>query len=134
MNNIIRYKNDKVKNNEIKKIELIPDININLFIKQFKKKTCEKMTEITPELNPILPCNNYELYIDRIIKRIIYINNKEQEISFIKKIDDGKNKIIYNSIFLYRKSQKKYDENDFTNKTQNNSERIRTKKYFPFVN
>ena len=94
MNNIIRYKKDKVKNNEIKKIELIPDININLFIKQFKKKTCEKMTEITSELNPILPCNNYELYIDRIIKRIIYINNKEQEISFIKKIDDGKNKII----------------------------------------
>ena len=100
VNNIIRYKNDKVKNNEIKKIELIPDININLFIKQFKKKTCEKMTEITSELNPILPCNNYELYIDRIIKRIIYINNKEQEISFIKKIDDGKNKIIYNSINL----------------------------------
>ena len=51
VNNIIRYKNDKVKNNEIKKIELIPDININLFIKQFKKKTCEKMTEITDRNN-----------------------------------------------------------------------------------
>ena len=96
VNNIIRYGKEKIKA-ELKKIELIPDININIFIKQKMKETCEKMTEITDELNPILPCNNYELYIERIIKNIIYINTKEQEISFIKKIDEDKNKIIYNS-------------------------------------
>ena len=96
VNNIIRYGKDKIKN-ELKKIELIPDININIFIKQKMKESCEKMTEITEELNPILPCNNYELYIERIIKNIIYINTKEHELSFIKKIDDDKNKILYNS-------------------------------------
>ena len=96
VNNIIRYGKDQIKN-ELKKIELIPDININIFIKQKMKESCEKMTEITEELNPILPCNNYELYIERIIKNIIYINTKEQELSFIKKIDEDKNKIIYNN-------------------------------------
>ena len=96
VNNIIRYGKEKIKNG-LKKIELIPDININIFIKQKMKESCEKMTEITEELNPILPCNNYELYIERIIKNIIYINTKEQELSFIKKIDEDKNKIIYNN-------------------------------------
>ena len=99
-NNIIRNKKDTVKD-EVKKIEFIPDyLNINIFIKSKKKKRCEKMTEITEELNPILPCNNYELSIDRIIRKILYINNNEQELSFIKKNEDGKNKIIYNNINL----------------------------------
>ena len=99
-NNIIRNEKDTVKD-EIKKIEFIPDyLNINIFIKSKKKKRCEKMTEITEELNPILPCNNYELSIDRIIRKILYINNNEQELSFIKKNEDGKNKIIYNNINL----------------------------------
>ena len=99
-NNIIRNEKDAVKD-EIKKIEFIPDyLNINIFIKSKKKKRCEKMTEITEELNPILPCNNYELSIDRIIRKILYINNNEQELSFIKKNEDGKNKIIYNNINL----------------------------------
>ena len=99
-NNIIRNEKDTVKD-EVKKIEFIPDyLNINIFIKSKKKKRCEKMTEITEELNPILPCNNYELSIDRIIRKIVYINNNEQELSFIKKNEDGKNKIIYNNINL----------------------------------
>ena len=99
-NNIIRNKKDTVKD-EVKKIEFIPDyLNINIIIKSKKKKRCEKMTEITEELNPILPCNNYELSIDRIIRKILYINNNEQELSFIKKNEDGKNKIIYNNINL----------------------------------
>ena len=99
-NNIIRNEKDTVKD-EVKKIEFIPDyLNINIFIKSKKKKRCEKMTEITEELNPILPCNNYELSIDRIIRKILYINNNEQELSFIKKNEDGKNKIIYNNINL----------------------------------
>ena len=100
MNNIIRYEKNQVKD-ELKKIEFIPDyLNINIFIKSKKKKRCEKMTEITEELIPILPCNNYELSIDRIIRKILYINNNEQELSFIKKNEDGKNKIIYNNINL----------------------------------
>ena len=99
-NNIIRNEKDTVKD-EVKKIEFIPDyLNINIFIKSKKKKRCEKMTEITEELNPILPCNIYELSIDRIIRKILYINNNEQELSFIKKNEDGKNKIIYNNINL----------------------------------
>ena len=99
-NNIIRNEKDTIKD-EVKKIEFIPDyLNINIFIKSKKKKRCEKMTEITEELNPILPCNNYELSIDRIIRKIVYINNNEQELSFIKKNEDGKNKIIYNNINL----------------------------------
>ena len=99
-NNIIRNEKDTVKD-EVKKIGFIPDyLNINIFIKSKKKKRCEKMTEITEELNPILPCNNYELSIDRIIRKILYINNNEQELSFIKKNEDGKNKIIYNNINL----------------------------------
>ena len=99
-NNIIRNEKDTVKD-EVKKIEFIPDyLNINIFIKSKKKKRCEKMTEITEELNPILPCNNYELSIDRIIRKIVYMNNNEQELSFIKKNEDGKNKIIYNNINL----------------------------------
>ena len=99
-NNINRNEKDTVKD-EVKKIEFIPDyLNINIFIKSKKKKRCEKMTEITEELNPILPCNNYELSIDRIIRKILYINNNEQELSFIKKNEDGKNKIIYNNINL----------------------------------
>ena len=99
-NNIIRNEKDTIKD-EVKKIEFIPDyLNINIFIKSKKKKRCEKMTEITEELNPILPCNNYELSIDRIIRKILYINNNEQELSFIKKNEDGKNKIIYNNINL----------------------------------
>ena len=99
-NNIIINEKDTVKD-EVKKIEFIPDyLNINIFIKSKKKKRCEKMTEITEELNPILPCNNYELSIDRIIRKIVYINNNEQELSFIKKNEDGKNKIIYNNINL----------------------------------
>ena len=106
VNNIIRL---KVNNNDSKisninkittKIELIPTINFNLFIKPKKKKRCEKMTEITEELNNILPCNNYELYIDRIIKKIIYINNKEQELEIINGLEGDKNKFIFNSINL----------------------------------
>ena len=58
------------------------------------------MTEITEELNYILPCNNSELYIKNIIKKIIYLTNKEQEISFMKEIENDKNKFIYENINL----------------------------------
>ena len=58
------------------------------------------MTEITEELNYLLPCNNSELYIKNIIKKIIYLTNKEQEISFIKEIENDKNKFIYENINL----------------------------------
>jgi len=87
---------DKKTENKISEIEIIPVFNNNLFIKHKKIKRCEKMTEITEELNNIIPCNNYELYIERIIRKIIYINNKEQEISFI----NNNNKIIYNNVLL----------------------------------
>ena len=60
------------------------------------------MTEITEDLNLILPCNNYELYIERIIKKITYINNKEQELSFMKQLggNEIKNKNTYDKIDL----------------------------------
>ena len=87
---------DNKTENKISEIEIIPVFNNNLFIKHKKIKRCEKMTEITEELNNIIPCNNYELYIERIIRKIIYINNKEQEISFI----NNNNKIIYNNVLL----------------------------------
>ena len=99
VNNIIRLNENNIKN-VTTKIELIPTINYNLFIKPKKKKRCEKTTEITDELNNILPCNNYELYIERILKKIIYINNKEQELQIINGLDGDKSKYIYNSINL----------------------------------
>jgi len=99
VDNIIRLNETNIKN-VTTKMELIPTINYNLFIKPKKKKRCEKMTEITDELNNILPCNNYELYIERIMKKIIYINNKEQELEIINGLEGDKNKYIYNTINL----------------------------------
>jgi len=106
-----KKKKKKIKNkleanlrikNEFLSIEIIPAINNNLFIKQKRIKKCDKMTEITEDLNLILPCNNYELYIEKIIKKITYINNNEQELSFIKQLGDNenKNKIAYDSVNL----------------------------------
>ena len=106
-----KKKKKKIKNklennlkfkNEFLSIEIIPAINNNLFIKQKRIKKCDKMTEITEDLNLILPCNNYELYIERIIKKITYINNKEQELSFMKQLggNEIKNKSAYDNIDL----------------------------------
>ena len=106
-----KKKKKKIKNklennlkfkNEFLAIEIIPAINNNLFIKQKRIKKCDKMTEITEDLNLILPCNNYELYIERIIKKITYINNKEQELSFMKQLggNEIKNKSTYDNIDL----------------------------------
>ena len=106
-----KKKKKKIKNklennlkfkNEFLSIEIIPAINNNLFIKQKRIKKCDKMTEITEDLNLILPCNNYELYIERIIKKITYINNKEQELSYIKQLGENeiKNKSTYDNIDL----------------------------------
>ena len=106
-----KKKKKKIKNklennlkfkNEFLSIEIIPAINNNLFIKQKRIKKCDKMTEITEDLNLILPCNNYELYIERIIKKITYINNKEQELSFMKQLggNEIKNKGTYDNIDL----------------------------------
>ena len=89
----------KIKN-EFLAIEIIPAINNNLFIRQKIIKKCDKMTEITEDLNLILPCNNFELYIERIIKKIIYINDREEEISFKKELGNDNNKIRYNNIKL----------------------------------
>ena len=58
------------------------------------------MTEITEDLNLILPCNNYELFIEKIINKIIYVNNNEQQLSFIKDPLDNTNKKIYKNIYL----------------------------------
>ena len=106
-----KKKKKKIKNklesnlkfkNEFLAIEIIPAINNNLFIKQKRIKKCDKMTEITEDLNLILPCNNYELYIEKIIKKITYINNKEQELSFLKQLggNEIKNKSAYDNIDL----------------------------------
>ena len=57
------------------------------------------MTEITEDLNLILPCNNYELYIEKIIKKITYINNNEQELSLLKVSYDGLNEFPYLGLF-----------------------------------
>ena len=86
--------------NEFLAIEIIPAINNNLFIRQKIIKKCDKMTEITEDLNLILPCNNFELYIERIIKKIIYINGRVEEISFKKELGNDNNKIRYNNIKL----------------------------------
>ena len=91
--------NPNIKN-EFVTIKIIPAINNNLFIKKKKIKTCEKMTEITEDLNLILPCNNYELFIEKIINKIIYVNNNEQQLSFIKDPLDNTNKKIYKNIYL----------------------------------
>jgi len=91
--------NHNIKN-EFVTIKIIPAINNNLFIKQKKIKKCDKMTEITDDLNIIVPCNNYELFIEKIIKKIIYINNNEQQLSFIKDTLNNTNKKIYKSINL----------------------------------
>ena len=91
--------NPNIKN-EFVTIKIIPAINNNLFIKKKKIKTCEKMTEITEDLNLILPCNNYELFIEKIINKIIYVNNNEQQLSFIKDPLNSINKKIYKNIYL----------------------------------
>ena len=102
--NKIKNKNKTKVNQNIKNefvtIKIIPAINNNLFIKQKKIKKCDKMTEITDDLNIIVPCNNYELFIEKIIKKIIYINNNEQQLSFIKDTLNNTNKNIYKSINL----------------------------------
>ena len=95
-----QIKNEKNKilndytNNNIFVIE--KQENMNIEIKYKKKKRCEKMTEITSELNPILSSNNIELYFKRILKKKRYINKKEQDISFIH----NKSEIIFNNINL----------------------------------
>ena len=91
--------NPNIKN-EFVTIKIIPAINNNLFFKKKKIKTCEKMTEITEDLNLILPCNNYELFIEKIINKIIYVNNNEQQLSFIKDPLNNTNKKIYKNIYL----------------------------------
>ena len=91
--------NPSIKN-EFVTIKIIPAINNNLFIKKKKIKTCEIMTEITEDLNLILPCNNYELFIEKIINKIIYVNNNEQQLSFIKDPLNSINKKIYKNIYL----------------------------------
>ena len=102
-NNINNLKIEKLfyiklsyNNNIINNFKIVN--NGNIIIKQKKKKRKDKMTEITEELNPLIPINNIEFNIDKIIKKIKYINNKEQEIYFIK--DMNNNEIKYTNILL----------------------------------
>ena len=98
-------------------IEFTIDKNNNLFIKRIKKSQCDKITEITEELNRIEPNNHYELIFEGIInlnedivnknnmKAInpennitnnnkIIIDNNKQEFSFMQNdMDNDKNKV-----------------------------------------
>ena len=60
------------------KIELIIVNNDNLFIKGRKKDKCDKITEITDELNKIEPNNHYELIFEGIINLNDDITNKNK--------------------------------------------------------
>ena len=94
----IKNEKNKILNNYTNKNIFVIEKqeNMNIEIKYKKKKRCEKMTEITSELNPILSSNNIELYFKRILKKKRYINKKEQDISFIH----NKSEIIFNNINL----------------------------------
>ena len=102
INNLIIQKISDIQlswNTYIQSLQIIYSENNNLIIKrQKKKKKKEKMTEITEELNPIFPCNIIEFNIEKIIQKIKYINNKEQEFYFLKDINN--NDIKYNNVIL----------------------------------
>ena len=94
-------------------IEFIIVNNDNLFIQKIKKKQCDKITEITEELNKIEPNNHYELIFEGLInlnedfskkdnnlinsnKNENIIDNNKQEFSFIKKESNDKKQEINN--------------------------------------
>ena len=60
------------------KIELIIVNNDNLFINGIKKNKCDKITEITEELNKIEPNNHYELIFEGKINLNEDITNKNK--------------------------------------------------------
>ena len=105
--------NNNKNNNELikEKILIIENQkNMNMQIKQKKKKRHEKMTEITSELNQIIPFNNNEFFIEGIIKKNKYINNKEQELEII----NSKKNIIYNNINLEVDNKETLEINPYT--------------------
>ena len=103
-------------NNRKKDIEFIIIKKNNIFIERTQKIQCDKITEITEELNRIEPNNHYELIFEGKINingDITKINNKtkkniidnnKQQLSYIK--GDKKDKIIITDI-----SKKKIDYN-----------------------
>ena len=111
-NTVNNNNKNKNNNNELIKDKILiieNQKNMNIRIKQ-KKKLQEKMTEITSELNQILPFNNNEFYIEGIIKKNKYINNKEQELEII----NNKNNIIYNNINLEIDNKETLEINPYT--------------------
>ena len=82
-------------NNQKLNIEFIVINDNNLFIENIKKKTCDKITEITEELNRIEPNNHYELIFEGIVnlnEDITNINNNKGQNIII-----NKQEISYNS-------------------------------------
>ena len=93
-------------NNAVEEIQK----EMNILIKRQKKKRCEKMTEITSELNQLIPYNNKELYYEGISKKNRYINNNKQELSFIR----SKNREINKEINLEIKQEISLEINPYT--------------------
>jgi hypothetical protein len=110
--NILLVENKKNKNTKLD-IEFIIVNNDTLFIQKIKKKQCDKITEITEELNKIEPNNHYELIFEGLINLNEDFNKKEnnlinsnkneniidsnkQEFSFIKKESNDKKQDINN--------------------------------------
>ena len=110
--NIFLTENKKNKNTKLG-IEFIIVNNDNLFIQKITKKQCDKITEITEELNKIEPNNHYELIFEGLInlnedfnkkesniissnKNENIIDNNKQEFSLIKKESNDKKQEINN--------------------------------------
>lgn len=110
--NILLTENKKNKRPKLD-IEFIIVNSDNIFIQKIKKKQCDKITEITEELNRIEPNNHYELIFEGLInlnedfskkennlinsnKNENIIDNNKQEISFFKKESNEKRQEINN--------------------------------------
>ena len=87
----IYYIEDNKNKDRKLNIEFIIVNDNNLYIEQIKKNTCDKITEITEELNRIEPNNHYELIFEGII-------NLNEDITNINKnnlIDKNRQEISY---------------------------------------
>ena len=99
----------KEEKNKFKKFEeiLMIDNNNILYVKRKKKIKCDKMTEITEELNKIEPNNHYEL----IFKGKINFNENIDNMNIEKNNNKQKNEISAEiNLSLDEKKKKNYNE------------------------
>ena len=115
----INYIEDIKKKDRKLNIEFIIVNDNNLYIEQIKKNTCDKITEITEELNRIEPNNHYELIFEGIINlnedivnsnKNNLIDKNRQEFSYIKTKQKKDDEVVLDNNNL--KKNKNYNVNN----------------------